>query len=94
MLATSRLIRPEIEKAKKFVKDHPTLTACIVTAVVTSRLSYDVACKDILNDVYDQTYQWGHQAGQMEVHLLEAYEFIDDKGLFEEFNNALNRTYG
>lgn len=46
--------------------------------------------KSELDSVVDLSYQWGQKAGQLEVLLDEAYNFIKEQGLESEFVDFAN----
>lgn len=74
-------VRAQIEKTKKFVKNHPTVTACAVTAVVTAKFTHD---KDIsrLKNIAAQLLLEEHERDNL---LMDLTSFIDTRGLREEF---------
>jgi hypothetical protein len=71
----------EIRKTKEFVKKHKTLTACAATAVVTQA----VTRKRMMGQVTTFIYEKGYENGTLRAVASEAFDFIDKKGLMEEF---------
>jgi hypothetical protein len=71
----------KLEEAKAFAQRHKVALACgagiavgvIVTRKIDTRLFTDF------------TYKMGAQAGVMSVHLDMAFEFIEEKGLWDEY---------
>lgn len=81
MSATDRFFRPEIDKAKAFVKKYQTPVACTVTAVATFALTR----KQYLNISKEFAYAVGHRAGNDVAQIGILQQFIEQKGLKEEF---------
>jgi hypothetical protein len=84
MPATTIFFKPEIEKVKKFIKEHQTTTACAATAVVAVVVTRKVDTKIAKKFAYEM----GKKAGVLEAHLERHWEFLEAKDLdleFEEF---------
>lgn len=89
MLATIRLFGPEIAKAKKFIKEHPTLTACAVTAVVASKLTYNVTTDRIVDQIAEYFYEVGHESGILLAENTILREFVNENELADELRQYL-----
>lgn len=79
-----RKIRTQIEKAKKFTQEHPTLVACVATGAVSWRISHNRTLKEVLDVVYEQTYEAGYEVGATQVQLAVLLDFINTRGLGDE----------
>jgi hypothetical protein len=79
-----RKIKTQIEKAKQFAQDHPTLVACAATGIVSWKISHDATLKGVLNAVYEQTYTAGYDVGALEVQNSILLDFINSRGLGDE----------
>jgi hypothetical protein len=74
-------LKIRFEQTKQFVKKHPTVVACAVTAVVTAKVTRDkdvealkaIAAEMMLNEA------------DRSALLLDTTSFIDAKGLTKEF---------
>lgn len=81
-------VKARAKKAKQFVQDHKTTTACVVTAVVTAHMTRN----RFIKQVYPYVWQKGWEYGRLTVECEEsaqavaaAYTFINEKGLTNEF---------
>ncbi len=74
-------IKTHIAKTKQFVKDHRTVLACSATAVVTCAITQDIKIKGMKELVHNI----GVDVGTTERQICDAYSFITDKGLWNEF---------
>lgn len=81
-------VKTQLEKTKRFAQEHPTVVVCAVTAVVSWKLSHDATLKGALDESTALAYEWGQKAGAMEVEVTHAWDFIQSKGLFDEFTNT------
>lgn len=79
-------LRTRINKTKKFVAKHKTLVACAVTAVVTAKVTRDQTMKTVSAFLYEK----GYEAGALNMLLDEAYNFIKERGLENEFVEFAN----
>lgn len=79
-------VKSTVRRTKKFVKEHKTLSACAVTAVVTFKLAHDLSEKKSIAAFGDVVYELGKTAGKRELELLTFYEFLDANG--EELTKA------
>lgn len=78
-------IRTRIQQTKQFVQKHPTITACVITAVVTNKITRKATIKAVLDETTALSYTWGREAGVLSIALEEAYNFIREHGLENEF---------
>jgi hypothetical protein len=91
-------VRNAATRTKQFASEHPTLTACAVTGLVSWKLGRNAGIKALGSEIAETldkfveidsainlTYTWGLRAGQCEVLLDEAYNFIREQGLESEF---------
>ena len=82
-----RKIRAQIEKAKKFTQEHPTLVACAATGVISWKVSHNRTLKSMGNEIgalYEQTYAAGFDVGALEVQLAVLLDFINSRDLGDE----------
>lgn len=81
------LHHPNVKKAKQFVQENTTLVACAATAVIASKLTYDIAVDHCLEKmtVYVATQE------NKNAMLQDAVSFLDHKGMWQEFINFAPR---
>lgn len=79
-------IKSRCQSVVAFVEEHPTLIGCALSAVVASKMTSDY----IFAQIYEQSYEWGKQTGQLEMLLDESYAFIKEQGLEPEFVEFAN----
>lgn len=72
------------KRIKRFVKAHPTITASAVSAVVSWKLSKRHTIKKVVEELYDQTYDWGYKAGELEMQNAILLDFINVNGLGDQ----------
>lgn len=85
-------LKTGISKTKQFVKDHPTLTACAITAAISWKMSHNATLKAVLSETTPMSYNWGKYAGQLELSNLTHTEFLESKGLMDEFTDFYFRA--
>jgi hypothetical protein len=81
-------VRTAVKKTTTFVKEHRTLTACAVTAVVASKMTYTLAINsNRVADVAELGFNLGYRAcaHEYDLHHLTHLEFLDHNGLTEKF---------
>jgi hypothetical protein len=78
-------IKTSVEKTKAFIKEHKTLVACSVTAVVASAITYNVSTAHVVKKVTEFVYDKGHEFGHVCADLEIANNFIVEQGLESEF---------
>lgn len=82
-------LKTQLEKTKEFVKKHPTLTSCAATAAVTAYAFHDRDVKTMKAIAARAMLATDHRFEK----LLDAQtQFIDAKGLKEEFINFADET--
>lgn len=74
-------VKTKLKQTKEFVAKHQTLVACAVTAVVTAKVTRDQTMKTVSYFLYEK----GYEAGTLGMLLDEAYNFIKERGLENEF---------
>lgn len=77
-------IKTKANQAKQFVQKHPTLTACVVTALVTHKLTYDSTIKGVIEDVTPVAYEWGRENGVLQFERDVLIDFVNQKGLADD----------
>ena len=86
-------IRKAAIRTRQFVSDHPTVTACAITGIVSYRVGRNVSISKVgkqVAEITEMTYQLGFKTGQCEVLLEDAYQFIKEQGLESEFVEFAN----
>lgn len=81
-------IKIPFDKTRTLVTQHPTITACVATAVVTHRITYVRTLRNIgstmLEEASNTVYAFGKEAGVMRAQLDVLYEFLEEQGLKRE----------
>jgi len=72
------------KRVKRFVKDHPTITTSAVSAVVSWKLSKRHTIKKVTEELYDQTYNFGYLAGELQMQNAILLDFINVNGLGDQ----------
>jgi hypothetical protein len=72
------------KRVRRFAKDHPTITASAVSAVVSWKLSKRHTIKKVAEELYDQTYNWGYVAGELQMQNAVLLDFINVNGLGDQ----------
>jgi ABC-type enterochelin transport system permease subunit len=81
-------IRNAAAKTKKFAQEHPTLSACAVTAVVSWKMSKATTLRGLgeeIGSALELTYQFGHDAGMMQVALDDHLAFLSQMNLTDQW---------
>lgn len=76
-----------VDRTKKFVKEHPTVSACAVTAVVGYKFGYRSGINLVVNETVEQSYAWGHQTGVLALQNTIMLDFITARGLNESLTD-------
>lgn len=82
-------IKPKIDETKQFIQKHKTAVACVITALMTYKMTHEY----MLEVSRDYVYQLGRNAGMRDTQLAILLEFINANGLQTElyrFVNLLN----
>lgn len=85
-----RITQEDIERTKRFVSKHRTPIAMGVTAVVVHRVTKRNTMRFCYTTVADRVYSMGRGAGEMEAALFNAYNFISQKDLMDQFVNSFD----
>jgi hypothetical protein len=83
-------IKTRIQQTKQFVRQHPTASACLVTAAITHRVTKNATMKAVLDETTKLAYGWGREAGFLNTALEESLQFIREQGLEHEFSEFAN----
>ncbi len=73
-------VKTRFKKTMKFVEDNQTLVVCGVTAVVASKLSYDVGAKMATSKFYSDDGDFY----KLLITLAATWDFMERKGLSEQ----------
>lgn len=73
-------IKTRAQQAKQFVSDHPTISACAATSLITWKMTRDSVIKDTAGVVYAA----GHIVGELEVQRNILLDYVAAKGLSED----------
>jgi hypothetical protein len=81
-------IRRKVEQTRQFVREHPTVSSCVATAVVTAYVVHD---REItaLKRIAVELLQDQHERNNL---LMDITSFVDHKGLRTEFLNFAPHT--
>lgn len=77
-------IKAQIAKTRRFIDEHPTLTACAITGAISWRVSHNLTLKTVLKESTELMYEAGHDAGALEVQRNILLDFVNAKGLDPE----------
>jgi hypothetical protein len=74
-------------RVKRFVEEHPTVSACTATAVVSWKMSKRHTLKGFGDDIGKLTelvYQWGNENGVLQLQNTVLLDFINENGLGDQ----------
>lgn len=69
---------------RNFTSKHPTITASAVSAVVSWKLSKRHTIKKVAEELYDQTYNFGYLAGELQLQNTILLDFINENNLGDQ----------
>lgn len=90
-------IKAQIAKTRRFIDEHPTLTACAITGAVSWRVSHNRTLKAALGELKESTelmYTAGHEVGALEVQRNILLDFVNAKGLDTELREFVYSLRG
>lgn len=85
-------IRPELEKAKQFAKNHHTTVACAATAIVSWKMSKSVTTRSFANEIEELTelvYGWGRENGVLMLQNRVMLDFINLNDMGENLKDHI-----
>jgi hypothetical protein len=83
-------IKSTVDKTKKFVEKHPTLSACVVTAAVSWKISHDVTLSGALSETTSMAYNWGAENGLLKAQNDVFFAFITERDLTEDLSEFMS----
>lgn len=83
------MIKDRIRQARQFVKEHTTMVACGVTAVVVYKYTHDATQARAVKAVADQTWEWGRENGVLTLQNVVMLDFINAKGLGDQLQHHI-----
>lgn len=85
-------IRENIRKARKFVNEHRTLTACAITAVITSKVTYSITTEHCVEKVTAYVTEAEQMKSALSVVTLQRdvlLDFVNDNDMKDEVINYI-----
>lgn len=86
-------VRKAANKTKMFVQDHPTVTACVITAVVTARITKTRVSRAQIEEIKGFMYTLGYEAGETDAYAYLLQRFVHDKGLQDEVDQFTREMF-
>lgn len=84
-------VKTKVKKAKKFANEHGTLVACAITAVIVSKITYDVTVEHCV-EKFLPILNAAEERNDAAVNAMHyTFNFLDSKGLMDEFINSDSR---
>lgn len=83
------------KRVKRFVNEHPTISASVVTGVISWKLSKRHTLKKVYQEVGPMVYNYGTEAGTLEAQRDILLDFIAANGLKGqaiEYVQAIHKT--
>lgn len=74
-------IKEQAQKAKQFAQKHPTLVACVATAVVTHKMTHAADLNRMTESIADEAYEWGRENGVLTLQNAVMLDFINQRQL-------------
>lgn len=90
-------IKAQIAKTRRFIDEHPTLTACVITGAVSWRVSHNRTLKEAfegLEGSVELMYTAGQEVGALEVQRNLLLDFVNAKGLDPELREFVYSLRG
>lgn len=78
------VVKDAWQRVKLFVNEHPTVSASVVTGVISWKISKRHTLKKVTGEVTALAYQWGNEAGVLELQNTVLLDFINEKNLGDE----------
>jgi hypothetical protein len=72
------------KRISRFVKKHPTISTSVVTGVISWKMSKRHTIKKVAEELYDQTYNFGHMAGELQMQNAVLLDFINENNLGDQ----------
>lgn len=72
------------KRIKRFANEHPTISASVVTGVISWKMSKRHTIKKVAGEVTELAYQWGNEAGILELQNTVLLDFINENNLGDQ----------